>query len=154
LNKLKPETIFISHSRSDTEFARRLVSDLNRVGVPTWLDVIDIPPNAEWEKSIEEALSRSAYLLIVWSNNSATSHEVLAEVFQAKADGKKLIHVRIDGQKPPAAFNKYQHIDFRNDYDFSFSQLCSYLPVATRERRLKEIQLLLPENPFPELPGF
>jgi hypothetical protein len=40
--------IFVSYSRTDEEFARRLATDLDRLGADLWIDVDDIPPGVNW----------------------------------------------------------------------------------------------------------
>ena len=42
-------TIFISYLRKDTEFVRRLASDLEQTGYDSWWDVANIRGGQEWE---------------------------------------------------------------------------------------------------------
>ncbi|MEP7285092.1 MAG: toll/interleukin-1 receptor domain-containing protein [Chloroflexota bacterium] len=49
--------IFVSHSSADAAFVQRLVGDLQRVGVPIWVDHQKLKPGTRnWEKAIREAL--------------------------------------------------------------------------------------------------
>jgi TIR domain len=48
--------IFISHSSRDKAFVRKLVQNLNKVGVDAWLD--------EWELDVGESLHRSLGLAL------------------------------------------------------------------------------------------
>lgn len=149
---MERDIIFISHSSSDTEFATRLAKDLINRGLHVWLDVFDIAPGSDWNLSIQEALTHSKYVLIVWSKASVISSEVLAEVFQAKAAGKLIIQVFIDDCKRPAQFDRLQNIDFRLDYDEAFSKLFDFFPIARRKQRLKELESVLPANTYPTIP--
>jgi hypothetical protein len=48
--------VFISHSRVNSSAALRLCEELRQRGVETWLDVRDLAPGAEWDKSVAEAI--------------------------------------------------------------------------------------------------
>ncbi len=51
--------LFISHSRENSSAAFRLCDELRRRGVETWLDVRDLEPGAEWDKSVVLAIQAS-----------------------------------------------------------------------------------------------
>jgi hypothetical protein len=144
--------LFISHSSVDSEFAKRLAKDLRELGLEVWLDAFDIPPDADWNASIQQALGRATQLLVVWSKSSVISSEVFAEVYRAWAEGKPIIQVSVEDCKPPAHFDQKQHIDFRHDYASAFESLISFLPVLRKKQRLAELMRLLPHNPYPLLP--
>jgi len=148
----KQDTFFISHSSVDAEFAEILARDLEARGVDVWLDVSNIEPNSDWNESIQSALTNSHYILVIWSKNSVISPEVLAEVFQARAAGKKIIQVFIDDCKRPAVFDRLQNIDFRGNYEEALEKLLGFLPIIRREQRLEELRQLLPDNPYPSVP--
>ncbi len=44
--------IFISYSRRDLEFVRRLHLALEELGRGCWIDWHDIPPTAEWMREV------------------------------------------------------------------------------------------------------
>jgi hypothetical protein len=48
--------VFISYSRSDQGFVRRLVERLTAAGRDAWVDWEDIPPTAKWMDDIRRAL--------------------------------------------------------------------------------------------------
>ena len=67
---------FISYSRADGEFALKLANDLRVAGVNIWLDQLDIPPGARWDRAVEDALETCGRLLIILSPTSAGSENV------------------------------------------------------------------------------
>jgi hypothetical protein len=150
---MEREIIFISHSSADVDFSKRLATDLTKGGARAWLDVLDIEPDSDWGLSIQEALARCSNLLVVWSKMSVVSSEVLAEVFEAKANGKQILQVFIDDCKRPAQLDRLQNVDFRTNYDDALRRLIDFLPITRRRQRLKELELVLPPNPFPTIPG-
>jgi hypothetical protein len=40
--------VFISYSRKDIEFARKLAASLSEAGINVWIDVEDVPPGTNW----------------------------------------------------------------------------------------------------------
>jgi hypothetical protein len=48
--------VFISYSRKDTDFVRRLHEALGERNRDTWVDWEDIPPTAEWLEEIYSAI--------------------------------------------------------------------------------------------------
>jgi hypothetical protein len=48
--------VFISHSRVNSSAALRLCEELRQRAVDTWLDVRDLQPGAEWDKSVTAAM--------------------------------------------------------------------------------------------------
>ncbi len=144
--------IFVSHSNKDNDFVSKLVNDLKDSGIQTWVDFSDIKAGTDWNDSIQTAMKEASIILIIWSNNSVSSPEVLAEVFQGKYENKEIIQVRMDNCKPPAQFAKFQSINFYENFPAAFESLFSILPIAKRKRRVMELQNMLPQNPFHEIP--
>jgi len=144
--------IFIAHSSLDTGFAKTLARDMKQSGVDVWIDVIDIAPNTDWNASIQEALARSHYLLVIWSKSSVISPEVLAEVFQSKSENRQIIQVFKEDCKRPAQFDRLQSIDFQQAYDEAFENLLSFLGKRGKRQRLEELQQVMPYNPYPSVP--
>lgn len=144
--------LFISHSSVDNEFVKRLAKDLRELGLNVWLDAFDIPPDADWNASIQDALGRATRVLVVWSKSSVVSPEVYTEVFQARAKGKTIIQVTIEDCKRPSLFDRLQNIVFHQNYAEAFDTLVSFLPVLRKRQRLAELMQILPHNPYPSLP--
>jgi hypothetical protein len=50
---MEMKRIFISYSRTDEAFARRLNNALNEIDAATWLDIQDIPGGVVWSQAIQ-----------------------------------------------------------------------------------------------------
>lgn len=72
--------MFLAYAREDEDFVLRLAHLLKRRGVNVWVDQLDVPAGADWEKVTTEALQECATLLIVLSPASTKSPEVQAEL--------------------------------------------------------------------------
>ena len=65
--------VFISYSREDAKFARRLGKDLKSKGLNIWLDKLYIKPGQNWDREVENALKTSGQFLIILSPSSVES---------------------------------------------------------------------------------
>jgi formylglycine-generating enzyme required for sulfatase activity len=120
--------VFISYSRKDEAFARRLATDLDRLGADVWIDVDDIPPGMKWSTAIQQGLDTCEVMIVIISPESMASRNVEDE-WQAYLDDKKpLIPVRWRPARVHFQLRRIQYIDFHEqDYDKAFPALYSEL---------------------------
>jgi hypothetical protein len=120
-------TAFISYSRMDSEFAKRLATDLKNAGVPVWFDQLDIKAGHEWDDSIETALTESDRLILILSPDSVQSRNVRNEITWALDKKKTLFPILIKDCEVPLQLRRIQYIDFRTDYARGFAALLGHL---------------------------
>ena len=73
--------VFISHAtHEDGAFANRLASDLERLGVDTWIAPKSIPAGEDWEQAIEQGIQTSPIFLLVITPSSMDSNWVQEEI--------------------------------------------------------------------------
>ncbi|MFQ5632140.1 MAG: toll/interleukin-1 receptor domain-containing protein, partial [bacterium] len=84
---------FICYARDDKEFVRKLANDLRAAGVNIWMDVLDIPAGARWDRAVDDALDACARLLIVLSPEAVASENVLDELAFALDEKKPIVPV-------------------------------------------------------------
>ena len=127
-------TTFISYSRRDSAFVRRLYNDLMAAGVRPWLDRYDIPPGAIWDDAIQRGLNACSHVLIVLSQAAIESRNVHAEWNYADSLGKTLIpliYEQLDPQSIPFRLHGPNWVDFTaQDYAAALETLLSVLPVT------------------------
>jgi hypothetical protein len=75
----KVAELFISYSRHDVAFVRRLCDALAARQREVWVDWNDIPPTAAWRSEIVDAIDAASVLIFVISQHSAASVEHLLE---------------------------------------------------------------------------
>jgi hypothetical protein len=85
--------VFISHSSRDKWAARRISTDLNNLGIETFLDEKDIKTGESINDKIQDNLSDSDDLLILISPASVDSQWVLIELGGAIALKKNIIPI-------------------------------------------------------------
>ena len=97
--------LFISYAREDSAIVERLTSALRAAGHQPWWDQ-HLVGGSEYSREIEEALNRSAKVLVLWSANAAQSPWVRDEAAAAR-DAQKLVPITIDGTSPPMGFRQF-----------------------------------------------
>jgi hypothetical protein len=83
--------VFISYSRKDIDFAKRLTAELQNRGLDFWIDWEGIPPTVDWWREIEKGIEESEALLFLISPDSANSKVCGQEIDHAVKNGKRLI---------------------------------------------------------------
>jgi len=104
--------VFICYARKDEGFVLKLAANLKGRSVPVWLDQWDIPLGANWNKTIDKALSDCAYLLVVLSPESVDSVEVQSEWLKALAEKKTIVPIIYRSCLIPRQLFLFQHADF------------------------------------------
>jgi energy-coupling factor transporter ATP-binding protein EcfA2 len=167
--KNAPLTVFISYSRDDSNFVRRLTADLQKEGIEPWVDQAGITPGTvDWEDALREAIRNAQALLLIASPHSRKSRYVKDElriaeyyqlpVFPIWAEGKQWI------ESIPLGHGGMQYIDARHEaYAVGFKQVVVSLrglarqaraEIGRRERRSSELELVEPRNPYKGLRPF
>ena len=139
---------FLSYSREDKEFVRRLGGDLKAAGANVWLDQLDIVPGDLWDRSIEDALNECPRMLVVLSPASVNSRNVMDEVGFALETNKRLIPIVYRECKVPFRLSRIQQVDFRNDYDLALQALLlAIAPIKDRNQSNPSLAAPLSETP-------
>lgn len=122
------EKIFISYSRKDIDFVRKLAGDLEKAGYDVWWDLTDLRGGDDWPRVIPAAIEASQGMVIVLSPNSAASDWVEKEYTHALSLRKKIIPIMLTRSSVPFALNTINYVDFTSDdYVASFNHLLTAL---------------------------
>jgi hypothetical protein len=122
------QQIFISYSRKDIGFVRKLAGDLEKAGYEVWWDLTDLRGGDDWPRVIPAAIESSQYVIVVLSPNSALSDWVEKEYTQALSLRKKIIPIMLARSGVPFALNTINYVDFTGeDYAASLNSLLTTL---------------------------
>jgi len=122
------QQIFISYSRKDIGFVRKLAGDLEKAGYEVWWDLTDLRGGDDWPRVIPAAIEASQYVIVVLSPNSAISDWVEKEYTQALSLRKKIIPIMLARSGIPFALNTINYVDFTGeDYAASLNSLLTTL---------------------------
>lgn len=121
--------VFISYSRADSDFARRLNDELQLQGKTTWFDQESIAAGEDFQREIYRGIETSDNFLFVLSPSSVQSPYCADEVEYAVKNGKRIVtvlHRAIETDTPHPALAAVQWIDFnqhKGDFYASFGEL-------------------------------
>ena len=94
--------VFLSYSREDREYAKRLVGYVELRGWSVWWDN-NLRAGTEFEREIEAALESAGVVIPIWSEASARSEWVIKEATHGNERGV-LIPTRLDHAEIPPPF--------------------------------------------------
>jgi hypothetical protein len=104
--------VFLSYSRKDISFVRKLAEDLEKAGYDVWRDVSDLRSGNDWVRVIPKAIESAPYFLVVLSPNSIESEWVEKEYTQALSLRKKIIPILLAPTRVPFALNTINFVSF------------------------------------------
>ena len=102
-----PQDVFISYSHTDAETTAAIAERLERDGISCWYAPRDIGPGDEWASAIMKALNACRIMVLVFSDASNASVQVLREVNNAVSAGKTIIPFKITENGPTDAMQYY-----------------------------------------------
>jgi WD40 repeat protein len=126
--------LFISYSRQDQAFVRRLYERLTASGHDVFVDWAGIPASAEWMKEIQDAITRSDAVLFILSPDFAVSPICRTELALAEEARKRLIPIvyrDVPPQEAPEALAKRNWIFMRESDDFAAALAAVETAIAT-----------------------
>jgi len=127
---MKPAKYFFSYSRVDSDFAKKLATDLRNAGADVWIDQLDIVPGSAWDVAIQDALNEAGGVLSVISDTSIQSKNVMDEISYAISQEKRIIPLILESCPIPFRLARLQHIDFTTDYNSGLEYLLKALKAS------------------------
>lgn len=114
--------LFISYSRRNTDFVRRLYDGLIENDINAWVDWEGIPPTADWLAEIYTAIESANTFIFVISPDSVSSEVCGLELAHAVKNNKRLIPLlHIESRNVPKVLAAINWIYFREEDDFQDS---------------------------------
>lgn len=120
--------LFISYSRTDSDFVRRLADDLRQAGYTVWVDITGVRGGEQWVREIDEGVRGCDAFIVVVSPESMDSQWVMREVILALNQGKQTLPLLWRDADLPVNLIDLHYIDFRNDYAPALAELLGVLP--------------------------
>jgi formylglycine-generating enzyme required for sulfatase activity len=114
--------IFVSYSRKNKEFCRRLTDELQKRDLDFWVDWEGIPPTVDWMLEIEKGIEEADAFLAIVSPDWISSKVCLDELNIAVKNGKRLIPVvpfDIVWNDVPPTLAHLNFIFFTEAFDFN-----------------------------------
>jgi TolB-like protein len=95
-------TVFISYASQDVAVANAVVEAIERHGAKCWIAPRDVVPGEFYAGAIVHAIDAAKVIVLVLSENAATSQHVLREVERASSKRHPVVAFRIDLAPMPA----------------------------------------------------
>ena len=114
--------IFVSYSRKNIDFCKRLTDELQKRDLDFWVDWEGIPPTVDWLKEIEKGIEEADTFLAIVTPDWISSKICLDELDIAVKNGKRLIPVvpiEIKWNDAPPELSHINYIFFRETDDFN-----------------------------------
>jgi hypothetical protein len=105
---------FISHSRSDGDFAELLKLKLDQKGYTAWIDTDRLGPGVDWRQEIDEAIKRATAVIAIMSVEARESEYVTYEWAFAWGAGVKLIPIMLHETPLHPRLAALQYLNFTN----------------------------------------
>ncbi len=121
---------FISYSRKDKEFVKRLYEALKEQKRDIWVDWEGIPFTADWRKEIYEGIEAADNFIFIVSPNSVVSEVCGEEIAHALKHNKRLVPIVLQdvrGVHPELAKINYIFFQESNDFEQAFQSLLKVL---------------------------
>ena len=90
------KSVMISYSHKDQQYANMVVGILEQNNIKCWIDYRDATPGVNYAGSIVRAIKNSDFVIVILSNSSVESQQVLNEVNSAVNNGIPIIPFKID----------------------------------------------------------
>jgi WD40 repeat protein len=122
--------VFISYSRRDKVFTKKLYEALKAANRTIWADWDSIPAASDWFAEIKEGIEQTESVLFVLSPEWIKSGECRKELTYAVEMGKRLFPIvwqPVDPNQVPPELAKINWVYMRegDDFDKAFQTLCS-----------------------------
>ncbi|MEL7509023.1 MAG: TIR domain-containing protein [Cyanobacteria bacterium J06554_1] len=121
--------VFISYSRADSDFARKLNNALQRQRKRTWFDQESIASGADFKQEIYKGIESSNFFLFVLSPRSVKSPYCADEVEHATKLNKRMVtvlHRPVEVKDLHPELGKVQWVDFNaneGEFEANFKEL-------------------------------
>jgi len=136
--------VFISYAREDIEMARKLRDDLEKAGINTWLDKVDLLPGQDWKTEVSRAIRTSSHFIALLSTRSISKQGFFQTELKKAIDVLDtfpeqriyFIPVRIDNCDP--GYERLQNIhwaDLFPSYEEGLSQILRVLAPDSSEAK-------------------
>ena len=143
--------VFISYSHKDQTIANAIVAGLENAGIRCWIAPRDVTPGETWSESIVDAIAGSKIMVMILSDNSNRSRQVLREVERATASEVIIIPFRIENIDPTGAMAYF--LSTEHWLDALTPPLESHIEKLSRTIKAFLSGEQLAEKPFQSGPG-
>jgi internalin A len=114
INGVRPpaSNVFVSYSRKDKIFAKRVARELEKEGVGVWWDFESLEGGQDWQTEITKAIRQCDFFVVVLTPSAIQSEWVGNEIAYALQTQRRIIPLYLKKCDIPIGLVKKQFIDF------------------------------------------
>lgn len=105
---------FVSHERSNGDFAELLQLRLEKEKIKTWIDVDRLSAGDDWKQEIDSAIMKAKAVIVIMSPEARQSEYVTYEWAFALGNKKPVIPILLKGTSLHPRLATLQYLDFTN----------------------------------------
>jgi formylglycine-generating enzyme required for sulfatase activity len=123
--------VFVGYARADLKFVLALTGSLKKYQVPVWMEQVDVPLGVNRDIAIETTIKQATHFLLVMSNSSVHSENIIKQLNLALAAQKQIVPIKIDECVVPSHIKQLEWTDFRlSQFNFGIAlrQLLTHMP--------------------------
>jgi len=106
---------FMCYSRSDDLFAMEVAERIKERQLPVWIDMLDMPPDTDWNEAINAAMQDCGVMLMVLSPEMVANEDARAELDYFLRAGKPVLPLLYQDCDYETLNLLYPVIDFREN---------------------------------------
>jgi TolB-like protein len=148
----KPD-VFISYASHDTAVANAVAAALEGQGLKCWIAPRDVTPGAHYASAIVHAIDSTKAIVLILSQDAATSPHVLREIERATSKRHPIVTLRVDQAPLPAEFEYF--LNTSQWLDASSEEIARLIPKLIAAARVAvHAPAVTPETaPTPRAPA-
>ncbi|MBL8165311.1 MAG: TIR domain-containing protein [Anaerolineae bacterium] len=123
--------VFISYAHADAAIATQIAEDLRFLGVPAWLDMLDMNAEQDWNEAVAAALQTCGLMLVIASDAALRAENVHIEVEHFRAAGKIVVPLQLEACDLSPFGLWHAPLDFTVDYMLGMEELLHLLDAAS-----------------------
>jgi len=136
--------VFISYSKEDYKFAKRIYDNLSREGIIAWLDSEDLLPGQHRKNTIRQEIEDSTHFLVLLSSNSISEKgypqkelKMALDIYDQLPESEIfLIPARIEDFKAmPMELKDIHPVDLFSDYEAGFKKILKVLKPEQNKKQ-------------------
>jgi DNA-directed RNA polymerase subunit RPC12/RpoP len=122
---LSQTVAYINYAADDSEFAHRLAEDLEKMGIPSWVDFDENADDIVWAGGAHPAFDECDVMVVVLSGEPEEQVRDTWEVFRSRK--KPLFVAQLGKIDVPDELRTRPRYDFNDNYKTAFRQLVQVL---------------------------
>jgi hypothetical protein len=118
---------YLNYSAQDAETAHRIAADLEKIGIPAWVDFSQKEEQVNWASGVHPAIEECSHMIVVLSAQALEEAGIREHwrVFQQRR--KPVLIAQVEAVDVPDDLRRRPRYDFTADYKSAFRQMLAQM---------------------------